>query len=190
MTDNSESKIELKEVSAIDILNKIQKGEPIYYDHIRIIGELNLDTINLPLEHQDRNIYHKAVLNLPDESKVISSYITITYSIFDAYAHFCNIVFKDQISLEGSTFNRGASFIGCLFESDAAFGGTQFKEYASFQGSRFNRPAYFSYSQFKKDVYFTECRFLSALFIESRFEGNVWFNSNQFETLTSRNWGI
>ena len=181
MTDNTESKIELKEVFASDILYKIQKGEPIYYDHVRIIGELDLDTIDLPLDHQERNEYHKAVLNLPDESKVISSSIVITYSKFDAYTNFYNIIFKDKICLERSTFNQNANFIGCLFESDANFGGTQFEERASFQGSRFNRPAYFPYSQFKKNVYFTESLFLSAFFEKSRFEGDVNFNATRFE---------
>jgi len=42
MAEDSVNEALLREIPASEILDKIQKGEPVEYDHIRIIGELDL----------------------------------------------------------------------------------------------------------------------------------------------------
>ena len=46
-----ESEIALTEISAREILDKIQKGEPVKYDHVRIIGDLDVSKLDLPKKH-------------------------------------------------------------------------------------------------------------------------------------------
>ncbi len=45
-----ESEAELTEIPAIEILDKIQRGEPVVYDHVRVIGELDEDFEQLLIE--------------------------------------------------------------------------------------------------------------------------------------------
>ena len=47
MAENSVNEAELREIFASEILDKIQKGEPVEYDHVRITGELDLSKLDL-----------------------------------------------------------------------------------------------------------------------------------------------
>ena len=84
MAEDSENEAVLREIPASDILDKIQKGEPVEYDHVRIKGELDLSKLDLPTEHVARTKYQIEILGLSEESKVVSSSIKITNSKFDA----------------------------------------------------------------------------------------------------------
>jgi hypothetical protein len=50
MVEDSKSETELIEIHASEILEKILKGEPVEYDHVRIVGDLDLN-----MENVDRN---------------------------------------------------------------------------------------------------------------------------------------
>jgi hypothetical protein len=63
----------LREVPASEILDKIQKGEPVEYDHIRIVGDLDIIKLDLPTEKVARTEHQIKELMLPEESKVVSS---------------------------------------------------------------------------------------------------------------------
>ena len=52
MTENSKIMARLTIIPVCVILNKIQKGDPVEYDHVRIIGDLNLDPSKLKDEEQ------------------------------------------------------------------------------------------------------------------------------------------
>ena len=47
MAEEPKSEAELTEIPASEILDKIQKGEPVEYDHVRIIGDLDLSKLDL-----------------------------------------------------------------------------------------------------------------------------------------------
>jgi len=53
-TEENENKAELTEIPASEILDKIQKSEPVEYDQVKIIGDLDLSKINLPTENVAR----------------------------------------------------------------------------------------------------------------------------------------
>ena len=42
MAEDPESEAELTEIPASEILDKIQKGEPVEYDHVTVIGDFDL----------------------------------------------------------------------------------------------------------------------------------------------------
>jgi hypothetical protein len=44
----AESEATLTEIPASEILGKIQKGEAVEYDHVRVIGDLDVNKLDLP----------------------------------------------------------------------------------------------------------------------------------------------
>ncbi len=44
----------LREVLASEILEKIQNGEPVEYDHVRVRGDLDVSKLDLPTKHVNR----------------------------------------------------------------------------------------------------------------------------------------
>ncbi|TFH44455.1 MAG: hypothetical protein E4G94_03810 [ANME-2 cluster archaeon] len=72
---------ELTEVNASDILEKIKNGEDIYLENVHIIGELDLNKIELetlPIERSTRQIQK---YDLDDELKLIENEIIILVSL-------------------------------------------------------------------------------------------------------------
>ena len=49
MTEGTQDIHGLREVPASEILAKIEKGEPVEYDHVRFIGDIDISKINLTL---------------------------------------------------------------------------------------------------------------------------------------------
>jgi len=145
---------ELNEINASEILDAIQKGEPVRYDHVRITGDLDLRNLNLPTESIDRTEYQQRILNLPSELKVILSPIHIIRSEF-----------------KGITF-----FKSCLFKNEIQFFETTFSEIANFDDAKFNNYADFRESNFIKGAYFDETKFCcTADFDDARFGENAGF---------------
>jgi hypothetical protein len=63
---------ELKEILASEILDKIQKGEPVEYDHVIVKGDLDLGKLdNLPTQRINRRPYLE-YYDLPETSKVVA----------------------------------------------------------------------------------------------------------------------
>jgi uncharacterized protein YjbI with pentapeptide repeats len=125
MAEDNENKEDLTEILASEILDKIQKGEPVEYDHIRMANDLEL----------------------PAEYKIVSSSIKITNSKFDANINFSNCLFRDLTQFENTTFNKDAKFKNATFEGkanfkdslfeDVRFTEATFRENAIFQGAKF-----------------------------------------------------
>lgn len=106
------------EVQASEILAKIQKGEPVGYDHITVKGDLNLSQSNL-------------------NTNIMSS-IRISNSTFDGFVSLNNTILWGPIDLSYSKFSNDSYFIGTKFERGANFMKAVFKEDAYFQGANFN----------------------------------------------------
>jgi uncharacterized protein YjbI with pentapeptide repeats len=151
MADNN-SEAEPTEIPACIILNMIQDGEPVIYDHVRIIGNLDLRKLNLPMEKVTRTEYQISELHLPEECKVITSSIMITNSEFEdpsvvaSNTDFDNCLFKSQINFENSSFDY-ANFRGATFDGDVTFKGATFSE-ANFVGATFRGSAVFEETMF------------------------------------------
>ena len=86
----------LNEIPASEILAKIEKGEPVEYDHAIIKSDLDIDM----LDQQEGNI-----------NFIIESPIKIANSQINGFVNFLGAIFKGPVDFTGTNFNAGASFI-------------------------------------------------------------------------------
>ena len=164
MAEDPENEALLREIPASEILDKIQKGEPVEYDHVRITDDLDLSNLDLPTEHVARTEYQIKTLELPEESKVVSSQIKITNSKFDAKnVNLGNNLFKGSINFNNTIFCRYPYFRGATFSKYAEFRGTTFRGGANFTGATFSGDADFIGTTFSG----------SPSLIWTKFEGDV-----------------
>jgi hypothetical protein len=101
-----ESDAELTEIQASEILEKIQKGgEPVEYDHVRVIGDFDVYKLDLPTAHVDRSEDLKKIPLISEECKIVSVSIKITNSKFINQLNLINIFFKGFINFENTIFS-------------------------------------------------------------------------------------
>ena len=187
MKDELEESSGLKEVPASEILAKIEKGEPVEYDRIRIRGKLDLSKLDLPREQVARTEFQIKRLGLPDEYKVVSSSIMIKNSKFDAKVNFSNCFFRSRVSFNNSTFSGNADFKGAIFNEgatfgdDSNFGEATFSGNADFSGTIFNGYPDFWYANFSGNA-----EFIEATFSEGGFEGSTFIEGALFLGATFR----
>jgi len=199
MTEGSD----LPAVEAREILERIERGEPIIYDHVAIAGDIDLSRLDLPFVHNQRSRDESALAH------VIASRIEIRNSEFLGKVNFVNSIFREPLDLSGSTLRREASFKGSSFEGGARFEGTSFFRYASFRDAAFSKEAKFQEASFSaianfgRALFTCPASFLSARFSElcanfletsfqkdadwtgSEFSGTVNFNLASFKGSTS-----
>jgi uncharacterized protein YjbI with pentapeptide repeats len=211
MKDDNGSGEELTEIPASEILDKIQKGKPVEYDHIRIVGNLNLHQLNLPLENTGKKNCEikrwipshgcKVIMNLPTEYKTINSSIKITDSEFKGDLFFYQCKFLNDVCLSKSSFCGIANFRGAAFSGDANFRGAAFSgndvKGAAFSGISFKslpiplevfEKSDFIGTTFRKDAHFEgatfygDVYFIRATFSEwTDFTGATFRESADFE---------
>jgi hypothetical protein len=198
MADESQAVRVLMVVPAAEILAKIEKGEPVEYDHAIIEGDLVQDQLDLPVVHIDRTLYEVAVLKLPEVVKIINSPISIQNSeingcvnlncVFHSSVSFIGTKFYKYIDFKGTQFRDTANFRGTQIKGDAAFCGAKFNKSTSFMGTQFNRHAYFRNTVFDSDALFggdgtiSGARFgYCADFKSAIFKGEAYFVLARFE---------
>jgi hypothetical protein len=146
----------MREVSAKKILEQINNGDAITYDHVKIKGDLILKK--------------KSPLN------VITSSIKITNSEIQGDLKFQDSIFKREINFSNSLFlNDITSFRNSSFNGHAVFSNSEFQGLADFKLSRFENAASFNRVKFKH----------VADFSESDFKGNANFSESDFYNLAS-----
>jgi len=146
-------------VAAEDILKLIAAKEPVYYDNITVIGNLDLSL-------------------LPD-SRVPALFALTNSTLGDV--SFAGVTFEQDAVFWGSTFGRAgferSRFLGYADFADARFSG------ASFSACSFSRPAVFDDSVFKDNVSFNDAVFSEdASFKRSKFEKEANFNYSDFNS--------
>ncbi len=168
-------------ISSDVILDKLQKGQPVIYDHADITGDLILDSI-------------KSKENDSAE-KLVNSTIIITNSIFHGCINMDRIVLKEPVILERNVIERVVSFRNAHFRSSSSFNSTCFQELADFEqasfidnaffiNSTFQKESNFNGSSFTKQAGFDAARFGIARFTDSRFSGNAGFGKAIFQGST------
>lgn len=189
MAECLENEAGLREIPASEILDKIQKGEPANYDHIRVLG-------NFDIAPTDDNFYVKNILvtesdgkyirNEPAKYRIISSSITITNSKFDRNVNFIKCLFQKKIDFSGTMFSRNAFFDEAAFSENADFNGATFSgDNASFNGVTFRGPAFFEKAMFNSYAFFREAIFSSNVsFKNVKFSENARFTKATFMGLT------
>ena len=155
----------IKEISAKEILGKIERGEPVEYNGVIIKGDPGLN--NLLLEGDE-----KFLIKFP--IKIINSYI-------DCILNFSKANFKGSFNFQSTVFGRNVKFNECRFSEDFNFIGSQFNENSEFVSSQFDGNISFNGSQFDGDVKFAESIFLgNSDFTGSHFNGNSAFSGSEF----------
>ena len=179
-------------VPAEEILGKIERGEPVDYNNVIVVGDLNLSEVDLQTKHVERTYHEIKWLGLAEEVKVVNSSISITNSEIRGDVNFGNTIFQEAVNFEGTNFSSDADFGRANFSSTANFREAQFSstadfwqsdfgEIAQFDNVTFNDSANFSYARFNDRAYFEESTFKgSANFNEAQFKGNAYFEGSTF----------
>lgn len=147
-----------EEIHAKDIGDK-DNNIPINYDHVSIIGDLDLDQ---------------------REFKSIS----ITNSLFRGNASFSGTAFSEKADFRGTSFQKSAVFYRTLFGGAADFTGCHFGGEANFSESGFNAGATFDFAAFDRNASFLTVRFDNfGSFLNATFWGDANFFLAQFNGL-------
>ncbi|MGB5099015.1 MAG: pentapeptide repeat-containing protein [Methanothrix sp.] len=181
-----------KTVPASEILAKIEKGEPVEYDHVIIKGDLDLSQLNLPNGHINRSLYDTSILGLTENAKIVTSEIKIINATIEGNVNFGETVFYSPIDFSGSNFTCFAIFHGAQFStytnvfSDVAV----FSGIANFNNARFyngidfigaSGPTYFMDTEFDKIAHFWGAKLYNAWFSRAKFNSTyIDFRKAQF----------
>ena len=157
----SSSEAPMREIDAEEIVEKIEAGQPVEYDHVIVRGDLDLSR-----ERLHRNI---------------TSPIRINDSIFDSKVSFNGRTFEKTVDLHGSNFTRDANFREAEFSDDAHFSCVEFSDGAYFRGADFKGDAYFSWADFRDYANFGKVDFRGdAHFSCAEFSDDVYFRGGHF----------
>jgi hypothetical protein len=190
----------LREVPASEILAKIEKSDPVEYDHVIIRGDIDISKLKLPKDN---------------DMSIISSPVKITCSQFLGNVNLSDSIFTESVIFGESAFHGTATFEGSQFNgilpenrnqfvADANynssrseeenglikskfggsinFNGVQFNDIANFYGCKFSGSAFFNLCQFNRDAIFIESKFDEySFFRESKFGGNALFLRSKFK---------
>jgi len=173
-----------KDVKAEEILKKIERSEPIDYDHVNVVGDLNLSNSVLSKDQNGKirvnskvKIAHSTIegsINFADS--IVSSTIDFTGTAFIREAYFNDAIFVGGAIFEGSSFNEDVNFDNTNFGEDANFNNAKFKSGSSFYNARFDGNAEFYGSLFIGDSIFNKVKFYGG----ARFDGSVFSSYANF----------
>jgi hypothetical protein len=189
-------------VNASEILDKIQRGEPVEYQNSYIKGDMSLNTSHINPHEVNRTDYVSNILLIDVSVYPVNSSINITDSIIDGNVNFGSAEFlkpvrisnstMKKVDFNGSIFNGRAQFDDSTFNDLSIFSGSNFTGFTSFEKSKFNGPSEFEGvtfersaeligAKFNKSANFEECAFHSySKFVNSRFDGPANFNYSYF----------
>lgn len=137
---NAASDDSRKVVPATEILDKIEKGEPVDYDSVIIEGNLTLTNLELPIEFIERDWFELDLGLLPERYRVNSSIKIVNSDIRDD-VDFKNAVFEGLIDFTGTNFRKTSEFSGSDFCEDVVFWDVVFTDEARFRQTRFTKKA-------------------------------------------------
>jgi uncharacterized protein YjbI with pentapeptide repeats len=169
-------------VPASEILAKIERGEPVVYSWVIIVGDLDLHGLNLP----------------KGDLKLIESEISITYSEIRGDVNFGLAAFKKPVTFRGTNFTGETLFFGSNFNSkdpidigvfglyrmgSPDFSSAEFNEEANFLNAEFSGNANFEGAKFREDAIFNGVKFFGeANFRISEFSsGGAYFGGAVFQ---------
>ena len=141
-------------VPASEILVKIERGEPVEYDGVIVVGDLDLSGLDLPTKRVERTEEEIKYRRLTEEVKVVKSLIWIQNSEIRGKLNLSNAEFQKAISFWGTNFTQESLFFGSIFTRVAYFEKALFCNYTNFNGAVFNG----------KDNRNTSANFMGAIF--------------------------
>ncbi len=158
----------LREIPASEILEKIQKGEPVEYDHVIIKGNLEVSRLEVPTDEIGK--------------KIIGSLINIRNSLINGASNFSDTIFGEIVDFNGSQFNGMAEFLCTQFNRNVSFAESQFSKEARFAGAQFCEDTTFTHAEFNRFAHFTEAQFIkNADFFQTQFDKGSDFEKTKFK---------
>ena len=174
-------------VQASEILAKIERGDPVEYDGVIVVGDLDLSGLDLPIEHIERNWNEVEIWGLTTKAKLINSSIRITNSEIQGNLNFSGVIFLKQVIFDDEPkFSELAPEPELVFFDVTTF----FDELPSLRGlpgylpseTQFGGDSDFEGAKFSCDAYFGEAVFIgNAYFDKAEFTGDASFKSTVFK---------
>lgn len=175
-----------KEIHSSEILNKIEKGEPIEYNQVIIVGDIDIRNLELPKTSLKRT-GPQLGMNLPEKMKVVGSQINLTNSTFLGNVNFDNSFFDNKVNFQGCTFKKDVSFRGAAFLANAYFNRVTFYgpelDGIDFSGTVFNNNVFFENSKFLEEVNFSGSMTHYIKFRKTKFSKDTYFLLTTFNGL-------
>lgn len=166
-------------VPAQEILAKLASNEPIYYDGVRISGDLDLATLPGARVPDTLALVNCTIVNA-SFSDVTFTKDAIFWGTAFENTRFEKTSFLGQADFANATFSR-AGFSAASFGGPAVFEGALFRETVSFADARFSQDAFFSEARFLADANFNYSDFASySYFYNSQFAGDALFSDIDF----------
>lgn len=176
-----------KEIPSNEILNKIEKSEPIEYEQVIIVGDIDIRNLELPKTSLERS-GHQIRMNLPKEMKVVGSQINLINSIFLGNVNFDNSFFDNKLNFQGCIFKKDVSFRGAAFLAEVYFNRTTFYgqelDGIDFSGTAFNSNVYFENAKFLEEVNFSGAILHYIRFRKTLFSKDTYFLFTTFHGFT------
>lgn len=155
--DSSQKMTKLMTVYSGEILAKIKMNEPVRYEHVTVIGDLDITKLGIKF----------------GEIFSTSSIIEITNSQIGGIINFANTEFNND-------FDIGVNFSGTEFSDEVSFANAKFSNGANFMNVQFAKEANFKDAEFHLAT-FTEAKIHGyARFENAKFYGNAIFDGIQF----------
>lgn len=177
----------LKEVHASEILEQITKGEPVKYDHVTVVGDLDISQLELEWESDGfevPDLKGKRLVKSPIQirNSEIHGQVNFSEAIFLESIDFANTKFRGDVYFFDAVFEGYANFRDTYFDDEAFFEDAIFNEWTYFNGAQFNRYANFMSSKFDKRADFKYIWFQDSIeFQEAVFEGDARFWDTKFD---------
>jgi uncharacterized protein YjbI with pentapeptide repeats len=175
-------------ISAKDIIAKINTGQAVSYNNIRIEGDLDMTQL------ANKQLIKNTVNDSDDKSKSYLSKVAAPLSFVNCtftgkvLAYFNPDNDKSKMFTESrndvynTNFTSDVTFSGCTFQDDVAFKYSHFDGKVSFAESIFKKDAVFKYSMFASNPNFSQTTFgQNASFKYVKFPAATNFQSALFK---------
>ena len=177
-------------VPAQDIFTKIEGKEPVYYDHVLVLGDLDLKSLPDARVSDSFTLTNSTIINATFDGATFAKDAVFWGTSFEN-ASFENTAFLGQADFANTSFGN-ANFVAASFAQPAVFDAALFRDNVSFADARFAKDTFFNearflananfnYSDFSSYSYFAAAQFLGdALFSDVDFSGASDFSAVSF----------
>ncbi len=176
-------------VPAEEILKKIELGQPVEYDGVTIVGDLDISKLQLPKVFVARSYGEKECFSLTEDAKLVISPIEITGCLILGSLNLKGTVLQENFTCQNTKFEGPVYLIGTNFQqaaylrdsqfSQTDFSNAKFNQYADFINVQFKQDAIFRSIQFNQEAHFEDAKFLDVFFDYSQFNKDVFFDNAQ-----------
>lgn len=202
----------LDQISAKEILKKIENQEPLKLSRKLIKGDLDLSQIKAKLDENGKKTITESIVidnSIIDGSIIFENiaflgFISFLNTSINNLSHINEVEFHNSVEFAFAEFHEGLMLTKSKFKKDVGFLGTKFYCFANLSSNTFRKDIYLVGAKFliceKKspprpdlsenwtlgNVTFSGSRFLGVINIEGEFQGEINLSNIQFDKLYVR----